>query len=167
MAGEVGMHIRPEDEDDEDAIRSLLQSAFEGSAEADLVDALRWQGDLAVSLVADVKGRLVGHVALSPLRSPHRSLALAPLAVSPQMQGMGIGTALVREALNCAAHRDAAIVFVLGEPEYYSRFGFNVRNAQLFPSVYSGDHFMAHWLGADRVPSAPVLYAQAFEGLSG
>ncbi|AWX94038.1 GNAT family N-acetyltransferase [Paracoccus mutanolyticus] len=96
---EVMPRIRPEHPQDRTAIAALLELAFDGGAESRLVSELRAAGDLALSLVADVQGSIVGHVALSPLAAEGPALALAPLAVHPAVQARGIGTALVRAAL--------------------------------------------------------------------
>src|SRR2546428_6834276 len=97
------MQIRAERQADIEAIRKVNRAAFETSAEADLVDALRAQADPIVSLVADTTRSIVGHIFFSPVTlSGHeelRIMGLAPLAVVPAEQRRGIGTALVRPGL--------------------------------------------------------------------
>lgn len=146
--------IRPERRWDQPAINALLTRAFDGPDEAALVDRLRADGDLALSLVADVLGTIVGHVALSPLGAAGPALALAPVAVHPAVQGRGIGRALINAAL---AAYDGHSIVVLGDPGYYAVSGF--RPADL-ASPYAGRHLMMH--GPDLPPGSPITHAPAF-----
>ena len=101
--------------------------AFGGTAEAEVVEALRGQGALLASLVAVVRDHIIGHVALSAVDVggvPRAAVALGPLAVEPEYQGRGIGAMLVDAFLQHCRVRDEALVVVLGYPEFYSRFGF-------------------------------------------
>ena len=159
------MRIRRETADDREAIHALVAEAFARRDEADLVDALRDAGDLALSLVAEDEGCLVGHVALSRLKSPERALALAPVAVCASKQRRGIGSALIRAALE-RAKALGSIVFVVGAPDYYTRFGFSAETAAPFPCPYAGPHFMALPLTGAPPPPAPVVYAPAFGQLA-
>lgn len=121
--------IRSETAADRGVIHDVNAAAFGRDGEADLVDALRAAGALVVSLVADVEGMIVGHVAFSPVRierAPESScfVGLAPVAVLPEYQRRGIGAELIRRGLaECAALRYCGAV-VLGDPAYYGRFGF-------------------------------------------
>lgn len=117
---------------EESAVRDLLTRAFGQSDEADLVNALRATGDMALELVAENRKRVVGHVALSRLQTPKGWLALAPLCADPKMQGKGIGSVLCQMALQYAN----APVVVLGEPAYYGRFGFDFDITHQFRSPY-------------------------------
>ena len=159
------MRIRDERAGDGGAIHSLIADAFGRASEADLVDSLRTAGDLAVSLVAAEDGRLWGHVGLSRLRSPERALALAPLAVAEPARSRGVGSQLVRRALERGKAAGYGIVFVLGEPAYYARFGFSTRAAAPFPCKYAGQYFLALPLTGTPTPPAPVVYAPAFDSL--
>jgi putative acetyltransferase len=121
--------IRPERSDDHDAVRALLQSAFEpDGGEADLVDALRAAGDHVpeLCLVAVEDEHVVGHLFFSRARlaSGHEVLALAPMAVAPARQRDGIGSRLAEDGLARAADTAFPLVVVLGHPAYYPRFGF-------------------------------------------
>lgn len=104
-------------------------SAFETPAEASLVDALREQAQPLVSLVAEDDGAIVGHILFSPVSlSGHpalRIMGLGPMAVAPEHQRKGIGSALVRAGLERCKQRDFGAVVVLGHPAYYPRFGFS------------------------------------------
>ena len=105
-------------------------AAFPTDAEARLVDRLRDAGALRVSLVAERAGRVIGHVACSPVRivavggAEHGAIGLAPMAVAPALQRTGVGGALVRAGLDACLAIGEPVVFVLGHPAYYPRFGF-------------------------------------------
>ncbi|MCZ6506758.1 MAG: N-acetyltransferase [Acidobacteria bacterium] len=122
------MLIRAEREEDRVAVRAVNESAFETSAEAHLVAALRDQARPVISLVAEEAGAVFGHIMFSPVVLPeHPELAmmgLAPMAVSPERQRQGIGSALVRAGLEECKQLACGAVVVLGHPEYYPRFGF-------------------------------------------
>jgi putative acetyltransferase len=156
------MVIVEEEPAHQDAIRRVVAHAFGRDGEARLVDDLRRDGDLVLSLVALEEGEVCGHLALSHLKSPPRALALAPVSVLTARQRQGIGSALVRSANERAGALGYDIVFVLGHPAYYPRFGFSVEEAARFPCRYAGPHFMALNLTARRLPPAPVIYADAF-----
>ena len=161
------MHVRSERPEDTDAIRALVSDAFGRGDEARLIDTLRRDGDLTHSLVAEIDGAVVGHAALSRLVSPMQSVALAPVAVAPRWQRRGIGSALVSEALRQAAARGIALVFVLGDPDFYARFGFSAQSAEGYASDFAGPYFMARRLSAEvsSPANAPVIYAPAFAAL--
>ena len=159
------MIIRREHADDFAAIRRLLIEAFGGPGEATLVEGLREDGDLALALVAEDASKIIGHVAFSPLKSPGSALALAPLAVAPERQRRGIGTALIDEGLRQARAGGWGVVFVVGDPEYYRRFGFTSEAAAGFDSPYAGPYFMALLLSDDPVDAAPVIYSESFAAI--
>lgn len=160
--------ITPETADRIGAIRRLLIAAFPTAAEADLVDRLRRDGDLAISLAALDDDAVVGHAALSPMTAPLKALGLGPLAVAPERQRQGIGSALVREGLRRAEAEGWDAVFVVGDPAYYGRFGFTAEAASGFASPYAGPFFMALALGGRglSVRSGKVGYAPAFRDLA-
>lgn len=164
------MIVRREQDGDRAAIRAVVIAAFGRADEACLVDDLRSEGDLSVSLVAEIDGSIAGHVALSRLRSPARAVALAPLSVRPDVQRCGIGGALVKAALAEASITDVRTVFVLGDPDYYGRFGFKSSAAAGYASTFAGPHFMALKLGLAADPAAEergqVVYAPAFDRLT-
>lgn len=157
--------LRAERPEDAAAIRALVTAAFGRPDEADLVDALRAGGNLTHSVVAEEKGEIVGHIALSRLKSPANSLALAPVSVAPDRRGEGIGGALIRAAIARARDDGDALIFVLGDPAYYSRFSFTTETAAPFDCAYAGPYFMALELGETKTALAPVIYADAFGGL--
>lgn len=135
------MDLRPERPEDEPAVRALHLAAFgdHGRTVAPLVDDLR--RTLAehdgVSLVAERRGRVVGHVLLtrSLLDAPRRLVevaVLSPLAVLPAEQGRGTGSALVRRGLELVTAQGAPVVFLEGSPAYYSRLGFTAATSMGF-----------------------------------
>ncbi|MEP9351542.1 N-acetyltransferase [Xanthobacter sp. KR7-225] len=160
------MIIRDEMPADAAPLRALVAIAFGGPAEADLVDRLRADGDAAVSLVAQDASGLLGHLLLSPMEAPFAALALAPLCVRPDRQRAGIGGALVQAGMTQAREAGARAVFVLGDPDYYRRFGFRADLAAGFETPYAGRHFMALALGGPLPEASGVLrHAPAFAAL--
>lgn len=156
--------IRPEEAADYQAIHRLHVAAFPTPAEADLVERLRADGDLVLSLVAVMDGRVMGHVALSRMSAPFRALGLAPIAVDARERRRGVGELLIRDALNRARQGDWDAIFVLGDPAYYQRFGFSAAAAEGFVSPYAGPYLMALPLAAGGLPasSGEISYAPAF-----
>jgi putative acetyltransferase len=164
------VNIRRAHAQDITAIRGVLISAFAGQAEANLVDALRVAGELALALVAEQHGGVCGYVAfprLTILNDTNRfdAVGLAPLAVAPRAQRHGIGGMLTREGLRLLAARDEGLVFVLGDPVYYARFGFDPEAAVPFASTYAGSHFMALRLAENAPRGGMVRYPAAFDQL--
>jgi putative acetyltransferase len=134
--------VRGECPRDWKAVYQAVSSAFGQSAEAELVKELREAGDSVVSLVAEENGQIVGHILLSKMYAPFPALALAPVSVIPAKQRSGIGSALIHRAVNRARSEGWAAIFVLGDPDYYERFGFEREAAAGFASPYAGRHFM-------------------------
>jgi putative acetyltransferase len=125
----VHLLIRAEEERDWAAVHAVNLSAFETPAEANLVDALRDQAQPLVSLIAEDNGGIVGHIMFSPVSlSGHpalRIMGLAPMAIAPEHQRKGIGSALVRAGLDRCRQLGFGAVVVLGHSSYYPRFGFS------------------------------------------
>ena len=166
--------IRPETTSDIAAIRQVHAEAFGRSGEADLVDALRAAGALCVALVAVEGGRVVGHIAFSPVviqddTSTHNALGLAPLAVLPGCQRRGIGSRLARAGLAACGKTPYGLVFVLGAPPFYGRFGFKSAKPLGITWEHGGapDAFMVQALqtGALRGIRGAVAYRPEFDGL--
>lgn len=164
--------IRPAEPEDAAGIRAVLEAAFPTPVEADLVEALVREGDAIISLVAERQGEIAGHVLLSRMQVTGetralRALGLGPIGVLPGFQGGGIGAALIEGALGIARATGEEIVFLLGEPDYYTRFGFSAEAAAPFASPYAGPYFMALPLRPDFVSpeSGEAAYARAFSNL--
>ena len=122
------MQIRNETPADIEAVRNLNLAAFDGAAESRLVDGLRENAESLLSLVAEDDGVIVGHILFSPVihskDADLKMMGLAPMAVAPDRQKSGIGSALAREGLERCRAMGVAGVVVLGHPQYYPRFGF-------------------------------------------
>ncbi|MDF2231022.1 N-acetyltransferase [Albimonas sp. CAU 1670] len=161
------MRLRHETEADHDAVRRVVEAAFGREDEARLVTRLHEEGDAAIALVAEVDGRIAGHVMFSPMRAPQGALGLAPISVRPDLHGNGIGGALIRRGLEEARTRGASAVFVLGDPPYYTRFGFSPEKARGYATPFAGPFLMALELtpGALR-GEGELSYARAFDDLA-
>jgi putative acetyltransferase len=121
------MRVRPEAAADVEAVRAVHDAAFAQAAEGKLVDALRggswWHPSL--SLVAELDGEIVGHVLLTDVTLAGRPVfALGPIGVLPAHQRSGVGSALMTAAMDAAAATDRGLITLLGDPAYYTRFGF-------------------------------------------
>jgi putative acetyltransferase len=160
------MILRPEDQGDRHAIFAVVAAAFPTFAEARLVDRLRADGDAKISFVASIDGVIVGHVMLSRMVADFRALGLGPVAVVPSRQRSGIGTSLIAAGVAAATGR-WDMVFVLGDPAFYGRFGFDPALARRFGSPYAGPQFLALSLTRDSSAySGSVDYAPAFDDLT-
>ena len=152
--------IRPELPSDIPAIAEVLSAAFPSPDETELVKSLRHQGHLAVSLVAEEEGIVVGHIALSPVTVNGKSggLGLAPLAVIPDQQSLGIGCMLVKEGLAAAKDAGADYVVVLGHSHYYPRFGFQAAKPLGYDNEYAADEsFMILELKPGGLPAKGTI----------
>jgi len=122
------VNVRAERPEDRATVRAVNLSAFDTAAEANLVDALRDQVQPVISLVAEIDARVIGHIMFSPVtmdgHAELRLMGLAPMAVSPEHQSTGTGSALVRAGLQRCSELGFGAVVVLGHPQYYPRFGF-------------------------------------------
>lgn len=162
------LRIRPEWPGDAGAISKVISAAFArrpyaSGKEAQLVDALRAARSLSLSLVATLGEVVVGHVAFSPARPGDASadwVALGPLAVLPAWQGRGVGGALLREGLVRLRSAGVAGCVVLGNPAYYTRFGFAAAPANA-PAGVPADHFMAQAF-VGKLPQGPIRLHAAF-----
>ncbi len=164
--------IRNEASSDRAAIRAIHLAAFPTDSEARLVDLMRQSTALSVSLVAEDAAELVGHIAFSPLTLEPviglSGLGLAPVAVLPECQGQGVGAKLVEEGLDASRRLGAEFVVVLGEPAYYSRFGFRPASEFGLDNEYgAADEFMAIELSTGCLGDVQglVKYCEAFSSL--
>ncbi|WP_431781797.1 GNAT family N-acetyltransferase [Streptomyces chumphonensis] len=160
----------PGDTVDAATVRRILRSAFDTPHEAELVDALRggpaWLPGLSM-LARTPEGEPVAYVLLSRCHiASADALALAPCATVPERQGDGVGTALIRAALDAARAAGESTVVVLGHPTYYPRFGF--RPCADFGVTPPPGHdwpteaFLALALDDGPVPAGAVRYPEPF-----
>ena len=162
--------IRKEHPQDIAAINEVHKAAFPSDIEARLVDALRASKRLLVSLVAEESGRIVGHIAFSPVtihptHTAHSGVGLAPVGVLPDYQGGGVGRQLIRQGLEACTRASFDFVVVLGEPDFYGRFGFARASDFGLGNEYGIDEpFMVLALREGGIPAAPgtVRYAPEF-----
>lgn len=152
----MSVTIRLEADQDRAAIWNVNQAAFEGDAEANLVDALRDGGFAEVSMVAEINGQVVGHILLSQIiiateAEAVNALSLAPMAVLPGYQRQGIGSRLLAAGLEACRERGHRIVVVLGHPKFYQRFGFMAELARPLESPFGGGEA---WMALELMPSA-------------
>ncbi len=124
----MNIFIHPETPADYKAAENILLSTFPTDAESKLVNAIRKNGNAIISLVATLDEKVIGHILFSPLTThpptPEHGLGLAPVAVDPAYQSKGVGSKLIRAGLQTCIDRQYDYVVVLGNPKYYTRFGF-------------------------------------------
>jgi putative acetyltransferase len=162
--------IRREGAGDAPFIHEVTRAAFEGAphtshTEERIVDALRAAGALTLSLVAEVDGRLVGHVAVSPVEvnggSEGGFYGLGPISVLPGYQRRGVGSALMRAALAELDALGASGCVLLGDPAFYARFGFVPAAPLILPGA-PPEYFQVHALRGE-IPAGVVRYHAAFD----
>ena len=162
-----GWTVRAEAPSDIAAIAQVTAAAFATAQhsdgnEAEVIDRLRADGDLALSLVA-VAGGIVGHVAFSPVQISDGSrtwYGLGPVSVTPEFQRRGAGAALVRAGLALLRERSARGCVVLGNPDYYARFGFVHDPVLAYPGPPA--RFFQRLVLHGAPPSGVVTYAPGF-----
>lgn len=155
--------IREERPEDIEAIRTVNQKAFGQPQEGQLVDALRKNGGVLLSLVATLNGQVVGHILYSPLsvsnnREKVIGAGLGPMAVLPEYQRQGIGGKLIEAGNQRLRERGCAFIAVLGHPEYYPLFGFDLA---------SGHGIRCEWNVPDDVFMVLVLDESKMNGVAG
>jgi putative acetyltransferase len=165
----MNIEIRNETAADVPAIEAVTISAFlhaphTGHNEQLIVSELRKAGQLTVSLVAEAAaGHVVGHVAVSPVSISDGAtgwFGLGPVSVAPKYQGRGVGSRLMREALSILREKGAAGCVLLGDPGYYSRFGFQP-DPNLILAGVPPEYFQAVSFDSAR-PRGTVSYHSAF-----
>ena len=164
--------VRREALSDVVAIRAVTIAAFldaphAAHTEQFIVDALRDAGALSISLVAEQAGEVVGHVAVSPVSLSDGSMdwyGLGPISVKPELQRRGIGSLLMRAVLEQLRERGAGGCVLVGDPAYYSRFGFQRDCGLALPGV-PPEYFQALRLGISS-PRGVVTFHDAFGATS-
>ncbi|WP_243311373.1 GNAT family N-acetyltransferase [Fundidesulfovibrio agrisoli] len=167
------MRIRDEQPGDAPRITEIQYAAFKGHPrhppgagpfEHHIVEKLRASGALTLSLLAELDGQAVGHIALSPAavgQDEEGWLLLGPVGVLPEMQGRGVGSALVREALARMRGAGASGVVLVGDPGYYARFGFLSLPGLGYPGV-PGQYVLAVSFGGNP-PQGDIAAHEAFD----
>ncbi|BAZ02191.1 N-acetyltransferase GCN5 [Tolypothrix tenuis PCC 7101] len=142
---------------------AFLNMAYSSHTEQLIVNALRDSGNLTISLVAEAEGKIVGQVAVSPVAISDATqgwYGLGPISVAPEHQGIGIGSQLMREALATLRQLGASGCVLLGNPNYYSRFGFQAEPslvlADVPPEYFQAISFNGH------IPTGLVSYHESF-----
>jgi putative acetyltransferase len=166
------MQIRTERAGDFAAVHAVNRQAFGAGAEAEIVDRVRTVARPIISLVAEDAGNVIGHILFSPVTVDGRAdllvMGLAPMAVVPERQRQGIGTALVNAGMEQCRQVGAAGVVVVGHPQFYPRFGFAPASRFGLACEFEvpDDVFMAMELtdNALRTPGSVVRYHPAFSG---
>ncbi len=161
--------LREECSEDAAEIHALTAAAFLDAPHTDhteqfVVDALRAAGALEISLVVEDDGKIVGHVAVSPVSISDGALhwfGLGPISVSPERQGQGIGSILMKRALELLRELGAAGCVVLGDPDYYGRFGFKPEGDLVLSGV-PPEYFQVISFSS-ILPRGTVTYHQAFD----
>lgn len=153
------IEIREESPDDIAAVREVNRLAFGQSLEGQIVDALRANGGVLLSLVAVTDGRIVGHILYSPVVvGTFRGAGLGPMAVLPVYQRQGIGSQLVTTGNRRIGEAGHPFVIVLGHPEFYPRFGFTPASAR---------GISCQWDVPDNVFMVLILDSRKTEGMTG
>ncbi|WP_243729398.1 GNAT family N-acetyltransferase [Paludibacterium purpuratum] len=164
--------LRQEQSADCQAIFELTRTAFltaphTSHTEQFIVDALRHSGQLALSLVAVDGDHLVGHVALSPVELSTGAsgwYGVGPISVDPGRQRQGIGSLLMRQALNWLQAQHAAGCVLVGDPGYYARFDFFAHPDLIFPGI-PAEYFLIQAFGGS-IPKATVAFHPAFSAIA-
>ncbi len=156
--------IRPEQASDYEIIYDITKRAFatmpfSGGDEQDLINRLRDNGALEISLVAQIGSDIVGHIAFSKAFPKNETAhdiadfyALGPIAVEPELQRSGIGSALINAGLDILRGREAAGCILIGNIDYYQRFGFETA-PHLCPKGEPADHYMILPLALKNIDS--------------
>lgn len=160
------MELREIEAKDHIFVSILLQTAFERPEESRLVEALRAEGDIALELVAEEDGQVMGHIAFARLVAPEGWWTLSPVCVMQSRQGRGVGGEIIRRGLDLCRQRHAKAVVVVGGSSYYSRFGFSLKAAENLSTPYAREYTLLY-------PIAPgtggarerLIYPEPFAGL--
>ncbi len=163
-------NIRDETDESWSDIRKVNEAAFGDPNTANLIDALRANRKVHLSLTAEIAGKVVGHILFSSVfveaaQSSANGAALAPVAVLPEYQRRGVGSALIKEGLKRCRDIGIDYVILLGHTTYYPRFGFEPLSKHGLTSSYgNGEYVMVQELtsGSLRSLSGTIWYQPEF-----
>ncbi|MDZ4761515.1 MAG: N-acetyltransferase [Alphaproteobacteria bacterium] len=157
--------LRDATHDDKAAIRDLNTRTFGRENEAGLIARLEADGDVLMQMLALMDEQVIGHVLFYPVRVFGKlgASGLGPMSVDPWVQREGVGTTILNNALKHLQSVGMPIVFVLGHPAYYARFGFTEATAKPFEAPWTGPNFMAARLRHGPPMSGRLIFPAAFE----
>ena len=162
------MIIRPETIEDIEAIFSLTTEAFKSKSfsdgsESGIIDKLRSDGDLKLSLVAVDQSEVVGHAAFSPVTIENVDdnwFGLGPISVLPNRQRTGIGTRLINEGFRLLKKQKAKGIVLVGDPDYYGKFGFAGDGRLTYGELPTR---LVQWVSiTGDMPNGELKYCRAF-----
>lgn len=164
----LDIQISNESTDDAVRIHEVTAKTFLNAPHADhteqfIVDALRRHGALTISQVAKVGGEIIGHVAISPVNLSSGAtgwFGLGPISVLPEYQRRGVGSKLMKSSLVALEAMGASGCVLLGDPDYYGRFGFKAVEGLVYPGV-PAEYFQALSFSGE-FPQGEVSYHEAF-----
>jgi putative acetyltransferase len=164
----MNISIRNEQPSDIPNIFKLTQAAFKdieysSHTEQFIVNALRDSQQLTVSLVAEYEGQIIGHIAFSPVSISDGTTnwyGLGPVSVQPEFQNQGVGSQLIHAGLDKLKTLEAAGCVLLGDPEYYARFGFKAKPELVLQGVPA--EYLQTLSFTEKMPHGDVVYAEAF-----
>ena len=164
----MNLKIRNEEQSDIDVIEQVTIEAFLSAPHTDhteqyIVRELRNSDALTISLVAESQGQIVGHVAISPVTITDGAkgwFGLGPISVSPNIQRSGVGSKLMLSVIEALKDSGASGCVLLGDPAYYSRFGFQPESCLVLPEV-PPEYFQAIQFSG-VLPSGTITYHEAF-----
>lgn len=164
----MNIRIRKETENDIDKISEITIAAFKDHPVGDqtehfIIKALRASGELELSLVAELNGEIVGHIAFSPISTTDKTkdwYGLGPISVHPEHQRKSIGSALIKEGLTQLKNKNAQGCALVGEPEYYRRFGFINYPAFIYEGI--PQEFFLILPFDENLPTGKAIFNKAF-----
>lgn len=163
------MNIRTEVSSDIEKITEVTKEAFENmpisrQTEHYIINALRKEGALSLSLVAEIDNKIIGHVAFSPIKISDGSqnwYGLGPVSVKPELQKKGVGKELINKGIQILKERGGRGCALVGDPNYYKRFGFK-NYPQLMLNGVPQEFFLALPFYPDDIPQGFVTFHEAF-----
>ncbi len=167
---EIKLNIREEIPSDYVAIREVNFQAFNKDKEPQIVEDLRANGNMVLSLVAEKDNQIVGHIVLSRMMikkedgTQVKVLAMGPVAVLPTVQKQGVGSQMIKESIRLATERGESAILLLGHKEYYPKFGFSPSLVVGIEHPFNKENFMGVELIKDSLKDLKgrMKYSKAF-----